>query len=113
MPVRWQKGETFCRRVCALPYPTPTPLLIVPRQIVITIGFLIALMIVIGINTPVDLGTFNPAGWAPNPPPPTSPPFPVPARGRREVLLQSGALLRTALLTDVCHRLQKDVGCMT
>jgi len=83
MPVRWQKGETFCRRVCALPYPTPTPLLIVPRQIVITIGFLIALMIVIGINTPVDLGTFNPAGWPPRPsPPPHHFPSPRAAAGR-------------------------------
>ncbi|KAK9831522.1 hypothetical protein WJX81_005358 [Elliptochloris bilobata] len=31
-------------------------------QIVITIGFLIVVMIVIGIHTPVDLATFNPAG---------------------------------------------------
>jgi len=49
-------------------------LLTAPWQIVITIGFLVALMIVIGINTPVDLGTFNPAG---GPPPGASPPPPV------------------------------------
>ena len=34
------------------------------RQIIITIGFLIALMAVIGRHAPVDLGTFNPAGPA-------------------------------------------------
>ncbi len=33
-------------------------------QIIITIGFLIALMAVIGRHAPVDLGTFNPAGPA-------------------------------------------------
>jgi hypothetical protein len=49
-------------------------LLTAPWQIVITIGFLVALMIVIGINTPVDLGTFNPAG---GPPPCASPTAPV------------------------------------
>ena len=37
-------------------------------QIVITIGFLIVLMVVIGIHAPVDLGTFNPAGPPPHPP---------------------------------------------
>jgi len=35
---------------------------------VITIGFLIVLMVVIGIHAPVDLGTFNPAGPPPHPP---------------------------------------------
>jgi len=74
-------------------------LLTAPWQIVITIGFLVALMIVIGINTPVDLGTFNPAGG----PPPRAPP--PPPRGRGEILLLSGALLRTALPSDVCLRL--------
>ena len=47
-------------------------------QIVITIGFLIVLMVVIGIHAPVDLGTFNPAGLPPPPPPPS----PSPSLGR-------------------------------
>ena len=45
---------------------TSSTLCVALRQIIISIGFLIALMAVIGMHAPVNLGTFNPAGAAPS-----------------------------------------------